>query len=512
MNFSLLYTTRRPQHIRAVIERWFSSARFPEDVEMIICVDADDEDGRKEAEVACHELREQSRNVRYVVQAELPGNCVKGWNRAAEFAEGHALIAISDDFFPPNHWDSQLMDLPVIGSQWLHGDYAVLVSDGLYNSICTLGIITRARYLRFGYFWYPYYESMFCDDDLTERAIIDEALIDARHLRFQHQHIDNGKREKDAVDAVHASDDRAATGRLLHGLRKARAFPIDAGPRASLYQPAADEPVNYAAFLLTIKDDFCLFETCQRLADEGVKAFFFGIPSEYWDGRPTPDEDQQAVIDIATKLAKANPTIYVDVWGCDVRSAREGAENRIHLETRIRNLMLERMRSRGYYHYLIVDGDELWRTGTLAKIDEVVRREAPPVITVRNVPVVGLPGYPVDDAKDRVTVYVRGDTSFRDCRAPYASTGTDLEDFALIHFSAVRKSSDEIVRKMRDSGHYDDPSYDFEGFIQNTLPNVHPGMENVHMYRDYQIWPSLRNWTAEELSDIPESIQPYLAK
>jgi hypothetical protein len=68
----------------------------------------------------------------------------------------------------------------------------------------------------------------------------------------------------------------------------------------------------------------------------------------------------------------------------------------------------------------------------------------------------------------------------------------------------------EIIDKHRTSGHYDDPAYDFEGWIANTLPNAKPGLINAHMYRPYQIWPRVRKWTKYEIDDIPESIHPYI--
>jgi hypothetical protein len=69
---------------------------------------------------------------------------------------------------------------------------------------------------------------------------------------------------------------------------------------------------------------------------------------------------------------------------------------------------------------------------------------------------------------------------------------------------------DEIIAKHRDSGHYDDPEYDFEGWLRNILPNIKPGMKNVHMYRGYQIWPEIREWTREEFDNIPSSLWKYL--
>ncbi len=76
----------------------------------------------------------------------------------------------------------------------------------------------------------------------------------------------------------------------------------------------------------------------------------------------------------------------------------------------------------------------------------------------------------------------------------------------------------EIVQKHRDSGHYDDPQYRVEEWLQNVLPNIRPGFSydwgkhrGLHFFDAYQIWPSVRVWLPEELGEIPQTLWPYLA-
>ena len=125
------------------------------------------------------------------------------------------------------------------------------------------------------------------------------------------------------------------------------------------------------------------------------------------------------------------------------------------------------------------------------------------------VPVVGIPGYPIHQATDRAIVYVGGSIVFRECRSP-AIDHFMLNNCIVIHFTATRKTMQEVIDKHRASGHYDDPDYDFEGWIKNVLPNLKPGWRGAHMYKRYQIWPVVRNWTTTEMDHIPESIRPYL--
>jgi hypothetical protein len=49
-------------------------------------------------------------------------------------------------------------------------------------------ILSRARYERLGYVFFPEYESAFADNDFYSEAARDKCIIDARHLMFPHRH------------------------------------------------------------------------------------------------------------------------------------------------------------------------------------------------------------------------------------------------------------------------------------------------------------------------------------
>jgi len=495
--FSLCYTSRRVHEMEKVAKLWLERATRPDAIEIVLSVDSDYEEGLKTA----HELLDK-KLVHKIVVAPIPGNCVKGWNAAAEHSSGRVLIAIADDFIPPQQWDGRLVNLTPNGS-WIFEDRVVHVQDGYNSNLCTLGIITRVRYEKFGFFFYPSYESMFSDTELTYRALQDGVLLEAPHLIFEHIHPDAGKRAKDSVDLNHSSSSRWARGEMLFNLRQKRGFPTDMGPKAKDFKHTG----KYCVYTQAIKDDFCLLEVGKRMLEEGVSTFFFHIPDAYWDGRPTPQEDIASVQGVADSLRELGAEVNVAL--CNVAKYRQDGL-RVNLETQVRNEAMNWITSSGFKHILIVDGDELWKRGLLNLVDKLVEKENPAVISTGMIPVVGLPGYPIDSARDKVTVYIRGDTRFSECRTP-AGIQREIPGYLVYHFTATRKTNEEIVAKMRTSGHYDDPSYDFEGFIQNTLPNIKPGMRDVHFYKHFQIWPTIRVWTPSEFEDMPMSIRPYLA-
>ena len=183
-------------------------------------------------------------------------------------------------------------------------------------------------------------------------------------------------------------------------------------------------------------------------------------------------------------------------------------DTRILVETRVRNESLNWIRSLGYRHILVVDSDELWIRGTLNIVKGYVE-QGHKAISVHMIPVIGVPGYPVDMATDVAVVYVGPDVVFKVCRSPYIPQSIIYRPL-IYHFTGTRKGMDETIKKHRRGGHYDDPDYDFEGWIRDKLPAIRPGMVNAHMYKPRQIWPRVRAWRPDELAQMPESVRAYL--
>lgn len=267
--------------------------------------------------------------------------------------------------------------------------------------------------------------------------------------------------------------------------------------------------MKYAGYIQATKDDFCLFEVCKRLFDEGLTDFFFSVPDEYWSGRVTPSEDVAQVDAVAKQLNDLGANARVKTF--EVRKHRHPGLRLIDVETHVRNESVKWIRDSGFDHIIIIDGDELWKKHYFSNLKKFVVEYKPSSIALGMIPTIGLPGYPIDGATDMATAYIGPDVWFIECRKPSGPRPVELVDVrGIIHFTATRRTMQEIIDKHRTSGHYDDPSYDFEGWIAHTLPNAKPGLRNAHMYRPYQIWPRVRKWTKAEINEIPESIHPYI--
>ena len=263
---------------------------------------------------------------------------------------------------------------------------------------------------------------------------------------------------------------------------------------------------EYAAFYLVVKDEFCLEESCASLKEQGVDKFFFCIPFTYWSGRLTPEADVDEIKRIGAKFDAEifrGAITVPDVWPVGGMAIAEAG---------LRNSCLVYLGDQGYNNILIVDADEIWRAGSLERLNKVVEDHDPSCLTVGSTSIVGLPGYPVASYQEGLLVYVHVNRArFTHGRSTEPlPIALDYKD--VYHFTATRKTMEEIILKNRDSCHYDNPDYDFEGWIENKLPHLKPGAKDCHMFKPWQIWPEIRNFTKDEWAEMPERLKQYLGE
>jgi hypothetical protein len=511
--FSLCYTSARPQAVEPALKRWLERTAHPEQVEVVLSYDR----GNAAMAHACAAVKGAR-----VVENTGPANCVAGWNAAAQAATGDVLIMLADDWLPLNRWDEALVHCAPDG--WWMKEHEVWITDGYNTDLLTLTIITRRRYERFGYVFYPGYKSLFSDTEHTALAKADHVIIDARNLLFEHLHPDCKKRQRDEVDLVHASADRWRFGEDLFNFRRELGFPLDDGPVAAAY---AAKPVRYAVVVQAIRDDLCLKEVCQRLIDEGMKlslgtelhdqilAIFIFTPDTRWDGVPADTADVARVAEIARELQDANPAgLIVHHVPFKVADVANLKQSRIMVETDCRNWYQRYCAQQGFDHCIIADGDELWRPGLLAQLNELVRERWPMSVYTGMVPVAGLPGYPIEGALDKATIYARADATFQECRGAYGYRH-EIVGHDIFHFSATRRTLKEIADKHLGSGHADDPRYAMQVWCDEVLMKgkLVPGFCGAHMFKDGNspnVWPLIRKFKPDEWAELPDTIKLYL--
>lgn len=189
MKISLVHPTReRIERAESAVAEWAAKRSGDHEIEHILSVDADDPQFEDYGALASR--------LHLLLIVHPNRTMIEAANTGARHATGDLLVLVSDDFGCPEHWDRTLVDR-VDGRPLA----AVLVGDAVSSRIMTLPVLTRGYYRQLGYVYYPGYQSMFADDDLTEIAARDGVLVDARDVVFPHRHYTINLSSEDATYA-----------------------------------------------------------------------------------------------------------------------------------------------------------------------------------------------------------------------------------------------------------------------------------------------------------------------
>lgn len=185
--FSILHTSARPEQWRKVYDDWMSKADNSENVEYVLCID---ERWGFPAHAEAGELfNSQGRQGLNKLVWNHGRMCyVDGVNTAARASTGSILIVNADDQFACEHWDTEILKALEIHPAEFVLEVSTGTPDEHERKILVLPVLSRSRYERLGYVFFPEYESMFADNEFCEHARQDGIVIDARKLMFPHRH------------------------------------------------------------------------------------------------------------------------------------------------------------------------------------------------------------------------------------------------------------------------------------------------------------------------------------
>ena len=177
LTFSILHPTRgRPEQARKVCLMWLAAMEHPETAEYFIGVD---KDCASEKEII--ECGGLPSNVRVIV---TDSHCSVECNNAlAKHTAGKLLMMLQDDMTEPKKgWDLELLNkLP---KAWDAKELVVGIACGLHNingsHLFPHITMTRARYIKLGYFVYPLYRHTHADDHHTHLSNKQGVALDLR--------------------------------------------------------------------------------------------------------------------------------------------------------------------------------------------------------------------------------------------------------------------------------------------------------------------------------------------
>ena len=141
-----------------------------------------------------------------------------------DFTDWDILVLMSDDMIPQvEEWDDIVRyDMK---TQFPDLDGALWYSDGYQDRICTMSIMGRKYYERFGYIYHPSYTSLFCDEEHTVVAQNLGKLFKSDTCLFRHEHPKNTQRV--SMDALYKRNEPYYhIDKAVYDERKLNNFPI----------------------------------------------------------------------------------------------------------------------------------------------------------------------------------------------------------------------------------------------------------------------------------------------
>lgn len=202
MKFLFKYPSRnRKDLFKSTFGKWKGMLSGKHGVEFLISLDRDDEQMNTPE---MHGFLDSQSNTTYcfgestskveAINANMDSDCAK--------KDWETVVLISDDMIPQVHGYDDIIATEMNKN---YDDFsgAIWFNDGLTgNVLCTLSILGRKLFDRFGYLYHPDYKSLFCDNEfqsvcqswgkmtyvddvIIRHAWVDATGADALHLRNQ---------------------------------------------------------------------------------------------------------------------------------------------------------------------------------------------------------------------------------------------------------------------------------------------------------------------------------------
>lgn len=185
---SILHPSRtRPQQSLATIYKWISWAVT--NPEVIISIDENDPTKDKYIEYV---EKLDHPEVKLIVNKNR--SAIDAINNAAKVAVGDIFIVVSDDTDCFQRWDEAILK-EVEGKE----DWIMKTQDGIQKWLITMTLMDRKYFNRFGYIYYPGYDHLWADTELTAVADLTGRVIKS-DLLFPHKHYSVGGSDKDELN------------------------------------------------------------------------------------------------------------------------------------------------------------------------------------------------------------------------------------------------------------------------------------------------------------------------
>lgn len=213
-----------------VLELLFNKSTNKDEVYYLITVD--DDDPTKDELIK--RINQRYHMMKGVPRCPLIGTgisnnkihaCNRGMKVYTKALSWDIVVLMSDDMIPQiDGWDEIIRQ--AMAKYYPATDGCLWFNDGYQDRICTLCIIGRTYYDRFGYIYHPDYNSLFCDNEFTVVAKAMDRMTYFTTVIFKHEHFANNPQTKrdnlyDRNEAYFNMD------KEIYERRKVQGFPND---------------------------------------------------------------------------------------------------------------------------------------------------------------------------------------------------------------------------------------------------------------------------------------------
>jgi len=189
-------TRQRKNRFFDAMDYLLTALRRPEDVSILLTLDTDDESMNNEEVQNQIAFYDSFYPTSFLTVYGESRNKIHACNRDIELVEEpwDVLLLFSDDMFPK----AIGFDKTILGkfeTEIQDTDGVLYTPDG-YTPLNTLCILGKKYYDRFGYIYYPGYESFFCDNEFMEVSQLLKKEFRLPKVLFKHEHPCNNARIK----------------------------------------------------------------------------------------------------------------------------------------------------------------------------------------------------------------------------------------------------------------------------------------------------------------------------
>lgn len=197
----ILWATIRPNAFIEMHQKWINRSENPENIKTLVAVNT-----QEEADFL------SNYNV-VVVNPKNIGVCEPAYKLSSSIEpnDDDIVIFASDDFYPPEKWDTYLVEKlkGKKGTLFVRDGYQLPDSSNMLHPAITIPIMTGSCLKRMNnVIYHPVYNHMFSDCELylnlkDLNLLIDDRMTD--ETTFQHLHYVGGKRQQDQFDKIYMS-------------------------------------------------------------------------------------------------------------------------------------------------------------------------------------------------------------------------------------------------------------------------------------------------------------------